>query len=194
MKKLVFGRYDCAVGLTFFSFANCSSVIPMCLVPLAVSLGFPLTEGGMGLGGMLQMGRSVPMVATMLLCGFFEAIWGKRRTLGASLLLMGASIILCSFAPSYAFLFLAYVAAGLGEGVIEGLATPYVQDLHPDQPGRYMNLAHSLWAMGLVAMVLAAGLLLYRGVSWRIVVFIGGAMALLPALMFMWPNKSAKRE
>lgn len=191
MSKMVFGRYDIAVYLTFVAYAVCSMAIPMCLVPLAVDLGFPLTDGGMGLGGMLQLGRSIPMVGAMLVCGFIGGIWGKRRSLGFSVLLMSVGIMLCSIAPTYGVLFAALAIAGMGEGILEGLVTPFVQDLHPDQPGRYLNVSHSFWSVGVIVLVIGAGAALAFGASWRIIVFAAAMVAAAPALLFLIPSKTA---
>src|SRR5690606_16388329 len=123
--KLTFGRYDYAVFLTFFSYAAGSVVVPVALVLLARDLGFTLEEGGMAEGGALHLGRTLPMVAAMLLCGFVAGRWGNRRTLGVSVALMAVGVLLCALAPTYGVLFLALVVAGFGEGVIEGLASPF---------------------------------------------------------------------
>lgn len=160
-RKMKFGRYDYAAFSCFTGYACCSVVVPVVLIELARSLNFPLTDGGMGAGGALQLGRSIPMVFAMLFCGFAAGRWGKVPTLGVSLLIMAAGIMLASAAPAYGLLFLAVAIAGLGEGVIEGLATPVVQDLHEhEEPGRYINFAHSFWSIGVVVTVLAAGALL----------------------------------
>ena len=100
-------------------------------------------------GGLLQMGRTIPMVAPMLFCGFFAGWWGKRRTIGCSVFLMGLGMLLCSISPIYSILFLALMVAGIGEGVLEGLATPFIQDLHMVEPGRYINLSHhsGVWSL-----------------------------------------------
>ena len=146
-RKMKFGRYDYAAFSCFTGYACCSVVVPVVLIELARSLNFPLTDGGMGAGGALQLGRSIPMVFAMLFCGFAAGRWGKVPTLGVSLLIMAAGIMLASAAPAYGLLFLAVAIAGLGEGVIEGLATPVVQDLHEhEEPGRYINFAHSFWS------------------------------------------------
>ena len=57
--RLKFGRYDYAAFLCFISYAMCSIIIPVSLVPIAGDLRFPLTEGGMGLGGILQVFKTV---------------------------------------------------------------------------------------------------------------------------------------
>ncbi len=188
--KLVFGRYDYAAFLTFMAYAMGSLAVPMCLVALAADLGFPLDGGGMGLGGALQLARSVPMVAVMLVCGFISGTWGKRRSLGVSVLLMAAGILGCAAAPSYALLFLALVLSGVGEGVIEALATPFIQDLHPDEPGRYLNMTHSFWSVGVLVFVLSAGALLLAGASWRAVLLGVGVLGLVPAALLLVPGKT----
>lgn len=188
--KLAFGRYDYAACMTFASYAMCSLIIPMCLVPLALDLGFPLDDGGMSLGGALQLGRSIPMIAAMVLCGFAAGRWGKRRTLGFSILLMSLGIMACAIAPVYGLLFTALSVSGLGEGVIEGLATPFVQELHPAQQGRYLNISHAFWSVGVLCIVLVAGTLLHFGVSWRVLVFCTGLASLAPSLMFLLPDRT----
>jgi len=179
-----FGRYDYAAFLTFFAYAAGSVIVPVSLVELAHDLGFSLESGGMTAGGALHLGRTIPMVLAMLAVGFIAGRWGNRVTLGSSVLLMSLGIALCAVAPGYGILFLALMLAGLGEGVIEGLATPFVQDLHPKEPGRYINLTHSFWSVGVLTTVLLAGCLLSIGVSWRtltaVVALIGcGAAALI---------------
>ncbi len=182
---MTFGRYDVAAMLTFMVYAFGSMAVPMTLVPLSRDLNFPLDGGGMGLGGLLQIARAAPMVGAMLFCGFMAGRWGKRVTLGVSILLMASGMILAGLAPLYGVLFTALLIAGLGEGVIEGLATPYVQDLHPHDSGRYQNLTHSFWSVGVLVLVLTAGVLLTVGVSWRYILVGSGVCGLVPATLFL---------
>jgi len=187
---MVFGRYDYAAFLAYYAYAAGSVVAPVSLVALARDLGFRLDNGGMTAGGALHLGRTGAIVAAMLLCGFWAARWGKRVTLGLSLLLTGLGMGIVAGAPSYGVLFLALVVAGIGEGVIEGLATPFVQDLHPKEPGRYVNFSHAFWSIGVVVTVLASGLLLSRGVSWRLVTGAVALGAFLPAALLLLPSPS----
>jgi MFS family permease len=188
-RRMVFGRYDYASFLAFVAYAAGSVVVPVSLVSLARELGFSLESGGMAAGGALHLGRTLAMVASLLLCGFWAGRWGKRRTLGVSVLLMGAGMALCAFAPAYGFVFLALLLAGLGEGVIEGLATPFVQDLHTEEPGRYINFSHAFWSIGVLATVLLAGALLSYGVSWRLITGGVSALALFPAFLLLGPSR-----
>lgn len=192
--KLVFGRYDYAAFLTFASYAMCSVIIPMCLVPLAAELRFPLQEGGMGMGGALQMGRSIPMTVMLILCGLIGAKLGNRVSLGFALLTMALGIFLSALAPEYRFLIPAITIAGFGEGVIEGLATPFTNELHDEDPGRYLNFTHSFWSVGVLTAVLCGGALLYFGVSWRIITGGCAIAALIPAAMLLIRGKDVRKN
>ncbi|HEY3412296.1 MAG TPA: MFS transporter [Armatimonadota bacterium] len=193
-RRLQIGRYDIASFLTYAIYAAGSVVIPVSLVELARELGFSLEAGGLTAGGALQIGRTAALVCAMLACGFAAARWGIRGTLGWSILAMGAGMALCAFAPNYVMLLLALSVAGLGEGVIEGLATPFVQQLHAREPGRYVNLSHAFWSVGVFITVLAAGWLLSVGVSWRVITAGVAALSLAPALLLVIPRKGVRAE
>lgn len=186
---MVFGRYDYASFLAFIAYAAGSVVVPVSLVSLARELGFQLERGGLAAGGALHLGRTMSMVVSLLLCGFWAGRWGKRRTLGVAVLLMGLGMGLCALAPAYGFVFLALLVAGLGEGVIEGLCTPFVQDLHPEEPGRYINFSHAFWSIGVLVTVLVTGALLSHGTSWRLITGGVSVLALLPALLLLGPER-----
>jgi len=132
------------------------------------------------------------MVISMLACGFVAGRFGKRRTLGVSLLLLSMGLVLCAIAPTYGFLFVALLLCGIGEGVVEGLATPFVEGLHKDEPGRYINFTHAFWSVGVMTTVLVAGFLLARGVNWRLLVGAVGLVALAPALLLLLLSHSGK--
>ena len=185
---MTFGRYDYALFNSFITFAAGSVVVPVALVSLARDLGFSLESGGMTAGGALHLGRTIPMVMAMLLCGFAAGRWGKRRTFGTAVALMGVGLALCALAPRYGILFLALVVAGFGEGVIEGLSTPFVQDLHPEEPGRYINFTHSFWSIGILVTVLFSGGLISLGVSWRLLIGVVAIMSMIAAVMLLLPE------
>ncbi len=191
-RKLSFGRYDYASFSAFTNYAICSLSIPIVLVAMGQDLNFPLDKGGMAAGGVLHMIRSVSIVAALLLCGAISGRIGKRITMGSCMLFMGAGILLCAFAPAYWMLIPCLLLAGIGEGICEGIATPFVEGLHKDAPERYVNISHSFWSVGIGICVLSAGGALTLGVNWRIILGCIGILALLTAPLFLWrenPNK-----
>jgi fucose permease len=60
-----------------------------------------------------------------------------------------------------------------------------VQELHPDEPGRYINFTHSFWSVGVLVTVLISGGLISSGVSWRIPVAAVGAVGFIAAAMLL---------
>lgn len=182
---LRFGRHDYGIFLLYVTYAAGSLIVPLALVQIALDLGFTLQEGGRADGGGLLVARSVAMMVTLVACGFWAGRWGTRRTLGVSILFMAAGIGLVALAPWYGVLFLAMLLAGLGEGVIEGLATPFIQDMHADEPGRYTNFGHSFWSVGMLATVIICGGALAYGVSWRLLAGGIAVLGLIPAILIL---------
>lgn len=192
------GCVDIALYLTFLGYAAGSMIIPVALVDIAESLHFPLESGGMEAGGRLHAIRSVGIVAALLGCGFLSFHLGKRRSLAASVLIMGSGLLLCSLpglmpdllgGSGYWLLMTALLFAGIGEGVIEGLATPYVQDLHPEDPARYVNFAHTFWPIGVTLTVLTAGWLLSIGCPWVVLFLVLAVLVMLPGLYLLWSKR-----
>ncbi|MCQ2378723.1 MAG: MFS transporter [Victivallaceae bacterium] len=191
--KLHFGRYDYAVYVAFIAYAMCSLSIPLVLVEMGKDLHFPLDDGGMTAGGTLHCVRSCAILLALLVCGVLAGRFGKRKMMGLASLLMGCGILLCAAAPAYFFLLPFLLTAGLGEGICEGLATPFVQDLHSDAPERYVNLAHSMWSAGIFLCVMVSGFLLTAQTSWRVVLLVCALLALLASLMFYWKESPTRK-
>ncbi|MFA6815163.1 MAG: MFS transporter [Lentisphaeria bacterium] len=180
-----FSRYDFAAYSLFMAYAAGSVIIPIALCHIAVSLDFPLESGGLSSGGALQVGRSLSMIPAMLLSGFLAGKWGLKKILGIAAVFMGVGIFLAGLAPFYSMLFFALSIAGIGEGLIEALATPFVQKLHKKDPGQYINIAHSFWSVGVFLCVLGAGWLLLAGYSWRLPILITALLSLIPIYILM---------
>ncbi len=192
-RKMIFGRYDYAAFSALFSYASVSVVIPVALVSLARELGFDLESGGFAAGGALELSRSAGILLTMILSGFIAGKYGKRRTLGIAAILVGIGMLICSYAPAYSFVFVAIGIAGLGEGVIEALITPFVNDLHQQEAGRYVNVTHSFWSIGVLCTVIISGILLSSGVSWRFLILACGVITIIPALILLLPQKTGSK-
>ena len=192
-EPLKFCRYDYAAFSAFTTYSLCSLVIPLLIVAMGKSLNFPLDDGGMAAGGVLHTVRSSFMLITLLLCGLVGAKFGKRISIGISLLLCGFGIVMCTFSTAYWMLIPCLIFAGLGEGICEGLLTPFIQDLHPKSPERYVNFGHSFWSVGIVAAVVGVGGLLTLGASWRTVLFVSGMLTVGAGTLFLWKENPQKR-
>jgi fucose permease len=104
---------------------------------------------------------------------------------------MTLGISLSAIAPAYGALLVALLLAGFGEGFVEGLATPLIQDLHPDEPGRYINLTHGFWPLGIISAVILSGFILSSPLSWRGLLFLVALVPFIPALLFLLPSRKS---
>ena len=185
-----FCRFDYAAFMLFCAYAVCSLLIPVVLVEVAQDLNFDLDKGGMSAGGILQLGRCATMVGAMLICGMLNTRFGLRRSLAFASVFMALGITLAAMSQWYWMLLVVLIVAGLGEGLVEGLATPFVGELHKDdEPGRYINITHSFWSVGIFVCIPLLGWLLSINVSWRWLCLTVALLALSPAVMLFIPGK-----
>ena len=193
MKKLRFGRYDYAAFLAFIAYAAGSVIFPVVIPDLAKALDFPLESGGMGAAGALHAVRCGAMVLSMACAGFMAARFGLRYSIIPGLLLMSGAIGCAVLVPSYRFLLLTMLVAGAGEGMLEALATPFVQELHRDEePGRYVNFAHGFWSVGVALATIGAGIMLNCDFRWESALLIVALCGLPGIILLLLP--SAKEQ
>jgi len=88
-------------------------------------------------------------------------------------------------APTYGVVLLAIACVGVGGGVIEALLNPLVQDLHPDDSGRYLNFANAFFSLGVMITVLGGGELLTRGGSWRTIMIVLAMLCIVSGVLFL---------
>lgn len=164
-------------------------ITPICLVVIARELGFNLTGGGA-----VEVARSLPIVLTLLLSGFLAGRFGKILSIGGSLLVVGAGLVLYSVAPTYAVIVIAAGLMGMGGGVVEGLLNPLVQEAHPTDPGRYLNITNAFWSIGVLLTALVGGELLSIGVPWRAILASVGAFSIAVGLIFLVLHRVAPQH
>ena len=185
-----FCRFDYATFLLFCAYSVCSLIIPVVLVEVASDLEFDLDKGGMSAGGILQLGRSVTMVGAMFVCSMIACRFGLRRALATAAVFMAIGITLAALSQWYWMLLTVLIVAGIGEGLVEGLGTPFIGELHrDDEPGRYMNFSHGFWSVGIFLCIPLLGWMLGCNISWRILCLIVALISLIPALMLFFPGK-----
>jgi MFS family permease len=162
------------------AYASSATITPICLVILARELSFSLLQGGV-----IEVVRSALILVTVLTSGFIAARWGKPVSLGISCMVLGGGMLLYSVAPVYGAILLGVALLGLGGGIVEGLLNPLIQDLHPRDSGRYLNLTNGFWAVGVLLTMLVAGELLTWEVSWRLIVIGLGVISAAAGLLFL---------
>ena len=186
VSRLQFKSVDYAAAAGFIAYSASAMITPICLVVIARELGFSLTGGGA-----LEVARSLPIVLTLLLSGFLAGRFGKVLSIGGSLLVVGAGLMLYAIAPTYGVIVIAAGLMGAGGGVVEGLLNPLVQEAHPTDPGRYLNIVNAFWSIGVLLTALVGGELLSIGVPWRAILASLGAFTLVVGASFVLLHRAA---
>jgi len=184
--KVEFQPLDYASSLVFLVYAAGMTVTPICLVNLSREFALSLSQGGA-----IEAVRSFFLLTILLASGFFAARWGKALSLGISSVVMGSGLLLYSYAPSSGTVLAAGGLLGSGGGIIEGLLNPLIQDLHPDDSGKYLNIQNAFFSGGVLITVLAGGELLSRGFSWRIITGTAGLTGIAAGLFFLILEKKS---
>jgi len=135
-------------------------------------------------GGGLETARNMVILVVLLLAGALAQRWGKKRFLTLGQYLIAAGLLLASFSQSYTMLILALLVMGFGGGFSEALLNPLIVDIHDQDSGRFLNLTHAFYPIGIVIAALLFGELLTRGYSWRLMFQIAAVVALIIAIAF----------
>lgn len=181
---------DYASIVGFLAYSSSVTATPICLVAISRELSLSLSKAGG-----LEATRSVLVIVSLLLSGFIAAKLGKVRALGWSSLLLGLGMICYSLSPSYGILLIALSLLGLSGGVVEALINPLVQELHPKDSGRYLNLTNAFWSIGLLLTMIGTGELLSRDIPWRSIIAGLGSISFLSGTLFLCLRHSGmKRE
>ena len=143
---------DWSNALGFMVYACSAIITPMALLILLKEFAVDLGDSGM-----LELSRSLLIVCALLLSGFIAGCLGKARSLCMSCIVLSAGLILYAFAPHIGVVYLALAIVGFGGGVIEGLINPLVQDQHPDDSARYLNVVNGFWSVGVLLTILSRG-------------------------------------
>ena len=170
--RLRLSGMDQAAIAAFLAYAASAVTTPLCLVLLVGEMRLTLAQGGA-----IEVARGGMILAVLLGSAFVAAHWGKARSLGYGLLALGGGAFLYAAARDYAVVLAAVALMGAGSGLVEALINPLVQEQHPDDAGRYLNLVNAFWSVGVMASVLAGGEWLTRTDAWRALIAATGGLA-----------------
>jgi len=163
----------------FIMFATSSVITPICLPEISRTFATSFSEGG----GMATA-RTAMMLVVLVLAGISGQKWGKKWFLTGGQYVLAAGLLMTSFAQSYPTLIVALMVTGIGGGIMEALISPLVVDLHPGNSGKYMNITHAFYPVGVMTSSLIFGELLTLGLSWRWMFRLAALGALLVGMVF----------
>jgi fucose permease len=172
-------KLDVATWASFMIFAVSAVIVAVNLPEISRTFSTNLSEGGG-----LETARNLVILIVLLLAGALAQRWGKKKFLNLGQYLLAAGLLLASFSQNYTMLILAILIMGFGGGFLEALLTPLVVDIHHRDSGKFLNLSHAFYPIGIVAAALLFGELLTQGYSWRLMFQIAALGALIVAIVF----------
>jgi len=172
-------QLDVATWAGFMVFAVSAVIVAVTLPEISKTFTTNLSEGGG-----LETARNLTVFIVLLLAGILAQRWGKKRFLNLGQYLLAAGLLLASFSQNYAMLIIAILLMGFGGGFTEALMTPLVTDIHHQDSGKFLNLSHAFYPIGIVIAALLFGELLTLGYSWRFMFQIAALVALIVAVVF----------
>ena len=172
-------KLDIASWGGFMIFATSAVIIAICLPEISNAFATSFSESGGS-----ETARNLVILVVLLLAGALAQRWGKKRFLTLGQYLIAAGLLLASFSQSYPMLVLAIMITGIGGGFSEALLNPLIVDLHDRDAGKYLNISHAFYPVGVMTSALVFGELLTLGVSWRTIFRIAAVGGLLVAVLF----------
>jgi fucose permease len=172
-------KLDVASWAGFMLFATSAIVTAICLPEISQTFATDFSEGGG-----LETARNLVVLLVLLLASILAQRWGKKRFLTLGQYLIAAGLLMASFSQNYTMLVLALMLMGVGGGFSEALLNPLITDIHHNESGRFLNLSHAFYPVGIVSSALFFGEMLTRGYSWRLVFQVAALGGLLVAAMF----------
>jgi len=183
-------RLDIASWAGIMMLATTSIIVPISLPEISRTFSTNLSEGGG-----LETAKSLVMFVVLLLAAILAQRWGKKRFLTLGLYLFVAGLLFASISQNYATLLLAVMTMGIGAGFYEALISPLIVDIHHHDSGRFLNLSHAFFPIGIVCAALIFGELLTFGYSWRFLFQIAALGALAVAILFtLLPFPPAEKD
>ncbi|MGL1893169.1 MAG: MFS transporter [Spirochaetaceae bacterium] len=176
-------RVDFASKASMFIYAASATILPISLVKISEELSLNLTQGGS-----LGFISSIEQFLVLIFSCFVAAWFGKIIILRTALIILSVGLFLFTQSTTYLMTTFLILFIGFGQGFIEALLTPLVEDLYPGDNGKKMSVLHAFWPIGVCFSVLIFGELLSRGVSWRALFIALGVVVLL--ISFIYPRSS----
>ncbi|MCP4177490.1 MAG: MFS transporter [bacterium] len=172
---------DIACCLGFVIYAASIVVFPVCLLEMIKDLHLNFTDGGT-----LELIRSFILLCILFISGQIAARIGKPLLLSMGGWVTIAGLLLFSFSFDYQMAVISIMLIGIGSGLLEAVINPLVQDLHPNNPGRALNITNAFFPLGVFASSLFIGKALSLNFDWRsIMQVIAGCTVIVSVLFYI---------
>ena len=182
-----FKRTKLACYTAYFTMSSIFCIPPLLFVTLRESFGISYT-----LLGTLVLVNFVTQLGVDLAFTFFSRFFNTKLIVRVMPLIttlgMALYALIPTFLPSFAYggLLLGTVIFSLSAGLSEALLSPTIAAIPSDNPQRDMSLLHSLYAFGVLTMVIIGTtfLKLFGTENWAYLMLFLAALPVIPAVLF----------
>ena len=182
-----FKRTKLACYTAYFTMSSIFCIPPLLFVTLRETFGISYT-----LLGTLVLVNFVTQLGVDLAFTFFSRFFNTKLIVRVMPLIttlgMALYALIPTFLPSFAYggLLLGTVIFSLSAGLSEALLSPTIAAIPSDNPQRDMSLLHSLYAFGVLTMVIIGTtfLKLFGTENWAYLMLFLAALPVIPAVLF----------
>ena len=182
-----FKRTKLACYTAYFTMSSIFCIPPLLFVTLQDTFGISYT-----LLGTLVLVNFFTQLGVDLLFTFFSSRFNKKLILRVMPLIttlgMAVYALVPTLFPSFAYggLLLGTVIFSLSAGLSEALLSPTIAAIPSDNPQRDMSMLHSLYAFGVLTMVIIGTLFLkiFGHDKWMLLMLFLALLPIIPAVLF----------
>ena len=182
-----FKRTRMACYLSYFTMSSIFCIPPLLFVTLREAFGISYT-----LLGTLVLVNFCTQLGVDLLFSFFPRLFNPKKILRAMPLITSAGLAIYALIPTllpqiaYPGLLLGTVIFSVSAGLSEALLSPTIAAIPSDNPQRDMSLLHSLYAFGVLTMVVIGTLFLkiFGSENWPYLILFLALLPVIPAVVF----------
>lgn len=187
-KPPTFKRTKLACYTAYFTMSSIFCVPPLLFVTLRDTYGISYT-----LLGTLVLTNFCTQLGVDLLFTFFTRFFNPKKIVRVMPLITSLGLALYALIPTlfpniaYLGLLLGTVIFSVSAGLSEVLLSPTIAAIPSDNPQRDMSFLHSLYAFGVLTMVVVSTLFLkvFGTENWMILVWILAALPVISSVLFM---------
>ena len=181
-KQILLIDFACSLG--FIVYATSAVILPICLLDMAKELDFHFAGAGS-----MKLIDNFLLLIILFISGHAAAVFGKARLVTNGAWVMALGLILFSLAQNFWSAMGCCMLLGAGSGMLEALINPLIQDIHPRNSAKALNIINSFFPFGVFASSLLVGEALTLGVSWRFMFVIVAIGTVIVALLFHCAKK-----
>ncbi len=147
------------IYIAFISLGLPDSIMGVAWPTMRAELGVPLAGAGM-----VAVALTACSAISSVSSAFINRKFGTGPVVALSCFLTALGLAGYSFAPSFAWVLLAAVPLGFGQGAVDSSLNSYVAS---NYASRHMNWLHASWGIGATVGPLAMTAVLVSGFAWR---------------------------